>query len=105
LPLDRAIHTFDGPIQRAFGHKALNRRLQGSAADLLKAAMVICWESGIFAETGVPRITVHDELGFSDPGGLDAPFKAMHNVMENAIKLNVPVRCDFKAGPNWGACE
>ena len=91
-----------GNIKRAYTHKALNRRLQGSAADQMKMAMWKCWKDGIFAETGVPRLTVHDELDFSDPGGKDAAFDEMKHVMENVMQLRVPVRADYEIGPNWG---
>ena len=80
LPYDAALSKY-GRIKRAYAHKALNRRLQGSAADLMKKAMLQCWKDGIFAETGVPRLTVHDELDFSDPGGRDKAFEEMRRVM------------------------
>lgn len=53
-----------------------------------------------------PRLTVHDELDFSDPGGRDAAFEEMRRVMETAIPgLRVPIRADCDAGPNWGDVE
>jgi DNA polymerase-1 len=102
LNYQQAILKFGGDIRRAFTHKALNRRLQGSAADLMKKAMLVCYESGIFEATGVPRLTVHDELDFSDPGGRDEAFEAMKHVMETAIPLKIPVRADGECGPDWG---
>lgn len=101
LPYGAAISKY-GQIKRAKTHKALNRRLQGSAADLMKKAMLICWEDGIFDEIGVPRLTVHDELDFSDPGGKDKAFDEMQRVLETAIPLRIPVRADYESGPNWG---
>jgi DNA polymerase I-like protein with 3'-5' exonuclease and polymerase domains len=101
LPYEQAILRY-GKIRRAYTHKALNRRLQGSAADLMKVAMLQCWEEGIFDETGVPRLTVHDELDFSDPGGKDEAFRAMRHVLETAIPLRIPVKADCDIGPNWG---
>lgn len=91
-----------GQIKRAMTHKALNRRLQGGAADLMKMAMWRCYRDGIFAATGVPRLTVHDELDFSDPGGCEDAFREMQHVLETAVPLLVPVKADFDAGPNWG---
>lgn len=102
LPYDRAIRAYGPSITRAYTHKALNRRLQGSAADLMKLAMVRCYEEGIFAETGIPRLTVHDELDFSDPGGRDEAFIEMRKMMEDAMPLDVPVKADGEIGPNWG---
>jgi len=102
LTYEKALQTYGPNIRRAFSHKALNRVLQGSAADLLKEAMLQCWEQGLFDETGVPRLTVHDELDFSDPGGKDKYFEEIRRVFENAIKLNVPVLVDEEVGPDWG---
>ncbi len=92
-----------GNIKRAQTHKALNRRLQGSAADLMKKAMLKCYQEGIFRETGIPRLTVHDELDFIDPGGKDKAFNEMQHVMETALPgLKIPIRADYEIGPNWG---
>lgn len=101
LPYTAALSKY-GRIKRAYTHKALNRRLQGSAADQMKLAMHRCWRDGIFAETGVPSLTVHDELDFLDPGGKDAAFEEMRHVMETCMTLRVPVRADYEIGPNWG---
>lgn len=101
LPYEKAILTY-GNVRRAYTHKALNRRLQGSAADLMKMAMWICWKTGVFDATGVPRLTVHDELDFSDPGGRDEAFAEMKHILETAITLRIPVRADLDVGPDWG---
>jgi DNA polymerase I-like protein with 3'-5' exonuclease and polymerase domains len=103
LTYDLALRTY-GNIERAHTHKALNRKLQGSAADLMKMAMVRCWEEGVFDYTGVPRLTVHDELDFSDPGGKDDGFDYMQHVLETAIPLRIPVKADPEYGPDWGHC-
>lgn len=106
LPYNAALGKYGRNIQRAYTHKALNRRLQGSAADLMKVAMLKCYEDGIFAETGVPRLTVHDELDFSDPGGRDKAFLEMKHVLETALPgLRVPVKADGDIGPDWGHVE
>lgn len=104
LPLELALLKY-GRIERAYSHKALNRRLQGSAADLMKLAMWECDKQGIFDSTGVPRLTVHDELDFSDPGGKDQAFREMHHVMENCMRLRIPVKAELDIGPDWGNCE
>jgi DNA polymerase I-like protein with 3'-5' exonuclease and polymerase domains len=101
LPYKEAVLQY-GNIRRAYTHKALNRRLQGSAADLMKVAMLQCWRDGIFDVTGVPSITVHDELDFSDIGGTDEAFKEMQHIMETALTLKIPVRADGDIGPDWG---
>lgn len=104
LPYEQALLKW-GSIRRAYLHKALNRRLQGSAADLMKVAMWRCWKDGIFDETGVPRLTVHDELDFSDPGGRDKAFREMKHIMETAIPLSIPVIAECDVGPDWGHVE
>jgi len=92
-------------IQRAHSHKALNRKLQGSAADLMKKAMWLCWKDGVFDATGIPRLTVHDELDFSDPGGKEEAFEEMRYRMENALPLSIPVKADGEKGMDWGHCK
>jgi DNA polymerase-1 len=95
-------------IQRAFTHKALNRKLQGGAADVMKAAMVKAYEAGLFADDacGMPCLTVHDELDFDYENGndLSAPcWKEFKHVMETAVpQILVPVRFDISFGPSWG---
>lgn len=90
---------------RAFTHKALNARTQGSAADVMKAAMVSAWESGVYDEIGsVSQLTVHDELdGSFEPTkrGM-AAVKELQNIMENVVKLEVPLKVDLSTGKNWG---
>lgn len=101
LSYEAALNKY-GRIKRAYAYRALNRRLQGSAADQMKLAMHKCWKDGIFAETGVPRLTVHDELDFIDNGGKDEAFREMQHVMETCMELRVPIRADYEIGPNWG---
>lgn len=102
LPLEDALEEYGSNIQRAYLNPALNRRLQGSAADMMKVAMLKNWEDGVFDEVGVPRLTVHDELDFSDPGGKDDAFREMRHNLENAMPLSVPIRADYEIGNNWG---
>jgi DNA polymerase I-like protein with 3'-5' exonuclease and polymerase domains len=104
LPYWQACQEYGGELRRSMLHKALNRKLQGSAADMMKLAMLRCWESGVFDVTGVPRLTVHDELDFSDPGGREAEegFREVKRIMETCMKLKIPVIADAEAGPDWG---
>jgi DNA polymerase I-like protein with 3'-5' exonuclease and polymerase domains len=88
--------------RRAFTHKALNALLQGSAADLMKKAMVDMWDAGLF-NVLVPHLTVHDEFNSSVPDtkeGREA-FAEMRDIMEHAIKLDIPVLADGSLGKNW----
>jgi len=79
----------------AFTYKALNRLIQGSAADMTKKAMVDLHEKGI-----IPHIQIHDELCISVDGKYTSNI--IQNVMEQAIPLEVKNKVDFESGPNWG---
>jgi DNA polymerase I-like protein with 3'-5' exonuclease and polymerase domains len=83
-----------GPgIRRAFTYKALNKLIQGSAADMTKKAMVELYKEGI-----VPHIQVHDELDIS----VDNNSDKIQEIMEHAVELEVPNKVDYESGPNWG---
>jgi len=86
---------FDRYYTPAFTYKALNRLIQGSAADMTKKAMVDLHEKGI-----IPHIQIHDELCISIDGGYMANI--IQNVMEQSIPLEVKNKVDFESGPNWG---
>jgi DNA polymerase-1 len=96
-------------IERAMLHKALNRKLQGGAADAMKKAMVDAYEAGLFADDacGIPLLTVHDELDFEvDDNCQGEHWTEFKRVMENAIpSLRVPVRMDLSIGDNWGDAD
>lgn len=84
-------------------YSMFNRLIQGSAADLLKKAMVDCYEAGIF-NVLFPHLTVHDELDSSIPKtkeGIEA-FNEQKFIMENCVKLKVPIMADSEIGGNWG---
>lgn len=102
LPYRAAISRYGDHIKRAATHKALNRVLQGSAADEMKMAMLLCYEQGLFREVGPPRLTVHDELVFSDPGGYNDTFDEIERVMTSALDLRIPLIVDAEIGPDWG---
>ena len=91
-------------VSRAHTHKALNALLQGSAADLMKKAMVDMWEAGLFNDGClIPHLTVHDEMNVSVPrtaAGREA-FDEMRNIMTNAWALEVPVLVDAALGATW----
>jgi DNA polymerase I-like protein with 3'-5' exonuclease and polymerase domains len=78
----------------AFTYKALNRMVQGSAADMTKKAMVLLHKKGI-----IPHIQIHDELCLSVKGNMKDTVK---NIMENAVPLEINNKVDFECGPNWG---
>lgn len=90
-----------GIARRAFTHKALNALLQGSAADQMKKAMVDLWNSGMVQEFGAPGLTVHDEIDWSLPRGRPEVVAEVKRIMQDAVKLNVPVITDVGTGDNW----
>jgi len=86
-----------GPgIRRAFTYKALNKLIQGSAADMTKKAMVDLYKEGI-----IPHIQVHDELDISVNNNADK----IKEIMESAVDLEVPNKVDYESGPNWGTIK
>ena len=95
LPHDAALLEHGPGIKRAFTYKALNKLIQGSAADMTKKAMIDLYKEGI-----IPHIQVHDELDIS----VESPEQAQKiiEIMENAVKLEVPNKVDYESGDNWG---
>ena len=94
------------PAMRAAAERvAVNAPLQGSAADLIKLAMVRIARR--IAEARLPAqllLQVHDELIFEvDPHALAALREDARIAMEDAMTLKVPLVVDFKTGPSWGA--
>jgi DNA polymerase-1 len=84
--------------------EAINAPIQGTAADIVKLAMValpdaLC-DDGLQARM---LLQVHDELIFEVPEAeLDKTVPLVISVMESAMKLDVPLVCDARAGDNWG---
>lgn len=108
LPHAMAINNYGTRIQRAYGHKALNRRLQMGEGDHMKIGMLRCMQDGVFDQIGVPRLTVHDELVFSvadNSPQSQAAYAHMHNTLETCITLRIPVLIDFGRGPTWGSVD
>ena len=84
-----------GHIRRAFTYKALNKLIQGSAADMTKKAMLDLYQEGI-----IPHIQIHDELDISVES--DGMAKKIIEIMENAVSLAVPNKVDYDSGDTWG---
>jgi len=91
---EQAIKKWGTPTRRAFTHKALNRLIQGSAADQTKMAMREIWREGI-----VPMHQMHDELDISIAEPKTA--KKVIDIMENCLELVVPVIVDAEFGTTW----
>ena len=82
-------------IRRAFTYKALNKLIQGSAADMTKKSMLDLYKEGIVA-----HIQIHDELDLSIES--EDKAKKVVEIMENAVKLEIPNKVDYESGKNWG---
>mgnify|MGYP003139424444 FL=1 len=88
-------YGFGHKIKRAYTYKALNRLIQGSAADQTKKAMIDVFKEGI-----TPLIQVHDELDISF--STEEEKKKIIEIMENAVEMRVPAKVDCEIGFSWG---
>ena len=88
MPHEAALAEHGPGIKRAYTYKALNRLIQGSAADMTKKAMIELHKEGI-----TPHIQVHDELDISVINQLEAA--KIKDIMENAVDLEVPNKVDY----------
>ena len=99
----------NNPMRRSFGERAaINAPIQGSAADVIKRAMIRMPEALEKAGLGHVRmlLQVHDELIFEAPeGDVDASIEVIRNIMASAdkpaINLSVPLIVDCGVGDNW----
>lgn len=86
------------PLRRAFTHKAMNRLIQGSAADQTKKAMLDLWKEGI-----VPLLQMHDELDIPTENPTTA--HKVVQIMRETVSLRVPMKVDCELGENWGEAK
>jgi len=96
LPHDAALAEHGPGIRRAYTYKALNRLIQGSAADMTKKAMIDLHSEGI-----LPHLQVHDELDISIENKQEA--EKIKEIMESTVSLEVPNKVDYEEGDNWGS--
>jgi DNA polymerase I-like protein with 3'-5' exonuclease and polymerase domains len=96
LPLveEEAKETY-GNIRRSYTYKALNRLIQGSAADMTKIAMLDLWKEGY-----VPHLQIHDELDYSVGSEEEGEF--IMEKMAKCVDLSVPLVVDAEYGETWG---
>lgn len=82
---------------------AVNTPIQGTAAELIKIAMINVWRKLQEKQLKTKMIMqVHDELVFEAPRHeVDEVKELVKNQMEAAMKLDVPVKVDVGVGPNW----
>ncbi len=84
----------DDGREQDFSYKAINKLIQGSAADQTMAAMVLAYRHGISV-----LFPVHDELTISSPSTLEVC--KLKYIMENAIQLLVPSKSEVTGGPDF----
>jgi DNA polymerase I-like protein with 3'-5' exonuclease and polymerase domains len=100
--LNRRAHLTDPSKAYTF----YNRLVQGSAADLMKKAMLECYRAGLFYILK-PHLTVHDEIDVSVPKtreGVQA-FREMQHTMETCLTIKVPILAEATYGANWADAE
>ena len=96
MSFEEAERTYGrGRIRRAMTYKALNKLIQGSAADMTKKAMLDLYNEGI-----IPHIQIHDELDISVKD--DNQAKKIVEIMESAVTLAIPNKVDYESGETWG---
>jgi DNA polymerase I-like protein with 3'-5' exonuclease and polymerase domains len=98
LPHEEALKEYGKNIKRAFTYKALNRLIQGSAADQTKKAMLDCYNEGL-----TPMLTVHDELCFNIES--QEQTARIKEIMETGVPLKVPSKIDVDIKDDWGEIE
>jgi len=96
MSFEEAERTYGrGRIRRAMTYKALNKLIQGSAADMTKKAML-----DLYNEKIIPHIQIHDELDISVVD--DNHAKKIVEIMESAVTLAIPNKVDYESGETWG---
>jgi DNA polymerase-1 len=101
------INSSNGQIRAQAERIAVNLPVQGTAADILKLAMIAC-DKGLPAVSPKSRmiLTVHDELVFEVPeADVKKVSKFVKETMEGVYALAAPLVADVKVGENWGEME
>lgn len=109
LPYRAALSEYGTNIKRAGDYRGTNYKFQGSAADVMKAGMLKAYRDGVFDVTGMPKLTVHDEIDISvidDSDPQKSAFAYLVHCLENAVAgIKVPLCVDVDRGSNWGDCK
>jgi DNA polymerase-1 len=101
----------NGQVRAAAERETVNMPIQGTAADILKKAMIDVAAQLARYNSGRPSptrmiLTVHDELVFETPeADVDAVSPLIKTTMESAFQLSVPLTVDVGAGPDWKAAK
>lgn len=107
-----ALEAYGPPLKRANDYRGVNYKFQSSEPDIIKAGLLDCWNSGVFHEVGVPRVTVHDENDWSvrdnsqrTREGFDFIRHTMVNCLKSRVNFRVPLKVDEEAGDDWGSVK
>jgi DNA polymerase-1 len=108
LPYEWALRQYGQMIKRAMTHSAISGTLQGGEGDIMKTGMLRAWNEGVYAVTGVPTLTVHDENDHSVID--DSPIRNeahayLRHIMQTSLPLRVPIKFTVGRGPTWGDIE
>ncbi|MDI6688568.1 MAG: DNA polymerase, partial [Desulfobacterales bacterium] len=97
------INSHNTNIRQQAERLAINTPIQGTAADLIKIAMINIWKRLKEGNLKMRMILqIHDELLFEVPETeLEPAKKLIKNDMENALSLSVPLKVDIGWGKNW----
>jgi DNA polymerase-1 len=98
------LNNRNGQIRGRAEREATNLPIQGTAADILKRAMIDVHRAlpGVAGGRARMILTVHDELLFETPASAaDETAAAVRELMEHAVALDVPLEVDVGIGENW----
>jgi DNA polymerase-1 len=102
-----AIRSTNFQVRSAAEREAINMPIQGTAADIIKVAMIRVDEEMQARQLRSRMILqVHDELIFECPADEIEPVRELAaRIMPASLEMNVPLKVDLKQGKNWGALE
>jgi DNA polymerase-1 len=102
------IHSENQMLKSQAERMAINMPIQGTAADIMKLAMIEIskWLKENKLEEDIRMLLqVHDELIFEVKKDKLTEFSKIKDIMERAMKLEVPLKVDIKVGPNWSEMQ
>lgn len=98
------INSRNTRIRRQAERMAINHPIQGSCADIIKMAMVKLAEQRILDDDCWLLLQIHDELLFEvKKGKIKEKAKEIKEIMENVVRLKIPLKTEIKVGDNWGS--
>lgn len=105
--LSRGATAVPASVRARAEREAINAPIQGTAADIIKLAMLRLPRAIEEARSGARMLLqVHDELVFECPiSHLEPTARVVQRVMQDAFELRVPLKTEAKAGPNWVEME